>query len=77
MLTLVNFQLKEYRVSIQLKYQYLATRTISKNWRSQIITQVILKFSDVVQSYLEITRMSCIWLWSDQQENRARLIHTE
>jgi len=37
----------------------LTTKIISNNWRNQVITLVMLKFSDVVQSSIEIIRMSC------------------
>lgn len=76
-LTLVNFQAKKYRGSMQLKYQYSVTKIISKNQKSQIIIQVTLKFSDIVWSSIEIIKMLCNWLQSNQQGNGARYIYTK
>ena len=36
----------------------------------------MLKFSDIVQSSIEIIRMSCNQLQSDWLDNRTRLIYT-
>ena len=65
-ITLVNFQDKEYKVSMQLKYQYLITKIISENQKRQIITLGTLKFLNRVWSSIEIMRRLCNQLQSDQ-----------
>ena len=38
------FKVRNYRVLIYFKYQYLIIKTISENWRKQITTLNIRKF---------------------------------